>query len=557
MVYLAPADEGNLALPWESERTFAVGEYCRARAVEVPNRVISSAKSWLSHTTVDRRAPVLPLNAPEGVEKLSPVEASRRVLAHLSEAFEHAGKWGTLRDSEVVLTVPASFDPAARDLTLEAAQLAGLTNLTLLEEPQAALYAWLEAVGDTWRKHLQPGDVVLVVDVGGGTSDFSAIYAQDNAGSLELVRVAVGEHILLGGDNMDLALAHAVRSKLGDAGKALDALQFAALTHACRSAKERLLSDNSLDAVPIVIASRGARLLGGSVRTELLRDEVVKIVLEGFFPLVNSDARPAQRVASGLRQLGLPFAHDAAVTRHLAAFLGRQAGALQALNGAGSAGETDPGAMLRPTKLLFNGGVFKSPLLQERLVACLRGWFVEDGLPAASVLPEADPDLAVAKGAAYYGRVRKGVGLRIRGGTARSYYVGLESSVPAVPGFEPPMLGLCVAPFGLEEGGAAEAISDELMVVVGEPVRFRFFSSSVRREDARGTLHESVVDAELSELSPIEVTLPVEGRRAGDLVAVRLRSRADELGTLVVEAVPTAPLFEGEVWRVELSVRGE
>jgi hypothetical protein len=546
-LYFAHESEGGQPLPWDPERRFVVGDYARSRAVDVPARVIASAKSWLSHPTIDRRAANLPPGAPDDVTKISPVEASRRYLAHLAEAFaaQYPDADG-LSAQDVILTVPASFDASARELTVEAARSAGIENLTLLEEPQAALYAWTAAVGEGWRKHVRPGDVILVVDVGGGTSDFSAIAAVDREGSLELVRVAVGEHILLGGDNMDLALAHGVRAKLEGAGKALDRWQQASLVHACRVAKERLLGDASLAEAPIAIASRGAALLGGTLRTELTRDEVSRTIVDGFFPAVASDARPAPRARSALTQLGLPYASDAGVTRHLAAFLGRQAGAL-----GGDAG----GALLRPTALLFNGGVMKAASLRDRLVQTLDGWLAADGAPSVRVLEGADLDLAVARGACSYALVRRGRGLRIRGGTARAYYVGIESAVPAVPGMAPPVSAMCVAPFGMEEGTEAELPPHELGVVVGEPCAFRFFGSTVRRADAPGTLLEDWPPDELDELPPIEVTLPADGRREGDVVPVRLRSQVTEVGTLQIDAEPIRPLGPGERWRVELSVR--
>ncbi|MGA7123465.1 MAG: Hsp70 family protein, partial [Polyangiaceae bacterium] len=334
-LYFAHEGEGAQALPWEADRTFAVGEYARARGVDAPARVIGSAKSWLSHPTVDRRAGFLPIGAPEDIEKISPVEASWRFLEHLAEAFDarFGGGESSLASQDVVLTVPASFDASARELTVEAAIAAGIEKLTLLEEPQAALYAWTLARGDAWRKEVRPGDVVLVVDVGGGTTDFSAIAAVERDGSLELVRVAVGDHILLGGDNMDLALAHLVRHKLETEGKPVDRGQQASLVHACRVAKERLLGEPSLEAAPIAIASRGSTLLGATLRTELTRDEVTRVVVDGFFPIVAVDSRPTNRPRAALTELGLPYASDAAVTRHLAVFLARQAGALAKLSG--------------------------------------------------------------------------------------------------------------------------------------------------------------------------------------------------------------------------------
>ncbi len=548
-LYFALPSEGALALPWDAARTFAVGDYARQRAAEAPARVVSSAKSWLSYAGIDRRAPVLPIGAPEDVEKVSPVEASFRYLDHLAEAWAHTdgGRGAPLAEQSIVLTVPASFDAAARDLTVEAAYAAGMDDVTLLEEPQAALYAWIESVGDDWRRLLRVGDVVLIVDVGGGTTDFSAVSVLESEGALELRRIAVGDHILLGGDNMDLALAHLVRERLESEGKELDRLQLHALTHASRSAKERLLASD-VEAVPIVVASRGSQLLGGSIRTELRREDVLRTIVDGFFPRVPVSEEPARRARAALTQMGLPYAADAAVTRHLGSFLRRQAGALE-----GAAQTT----LLRPTAVLFNGGVLKASAIRDRLVETLNDWLEQEGAPPVRILPAADLDLAVARGASYYGLVRRGRGLRIRGGTARSYYVGIESPAPAVPGVPPPITALCVAPFGMEEGTSAAMPPHELGVVVGEPVRFRFFGSSVRRSDPAGFEVERIRPAELEELAPIEVTLPAEGRQPGDVVPVRIESSVTPVGTLLLEAVPLEPRSPDERWKVELGVRSD
>jgi hypothetical protein len=564
-LYFAHESEGKQALPWDESRSFVVGEQARARGVDAPARLISSAKSWLSHPGIDRRGSILPLGAPEDVEKISPVETSWRYLEHLSEAwdarFALENKGFSLAAQEIVITVPASFDASARELTVEAALAAGLEKVTLLEEPQAALYAWILAMGEAWRKEIRVGDVILVVDVGGGTTDFSAIAALEKDGTLELVRVAVGDHILLGGDNMDLALAHVVRSKLAASGKELDRWEMTALTHASRNAKELLLGDASQKTAAIVLAGRGSKLVGGAIRTELTRAEVTQTLVDGFFPEVAAEARPVARARGGLTQIGLPYASDPAITKHLAAFLGRQAEALSKLDGfakspkkTGSKSDRAPG-LLHPTAILFNGGVMKSDALRDRLVSTLNTWLEADGAPALRILQGADLDLAVARGAASYGLAKRGRGLRIRGGTARAYYVGIESAVPAVPGIEPPITALCLAPFGMEEGTAATLPPHELGVVVGEPVRFRFFGSSVRREDKAGAELERWKDGELEELAPIEVTLPSEGRRDGDVVPVRLHASVTEVGTLLLEAIPKHPQKQDERWRIELSVR--
>jgi hypothetical protein len=427
-----------------------------------------------------------------------------------------------------------------------------LDSVTLLEEPQAALYAWIESQGDGWRQHLSVGDVVLVVDIGGGTTDFSAIAVNDRDGELELRRIAVGNHILLGGDNMDLALGHALRTSLPDKGKSLDRWQFASLVHSCRAAKEKLLATDGPALLPVTAAGRGAELVGGAVRAELTRKLVEQIIVEGFFPKVEPTARPATRQRTGLTELGLPYAADPAVTRHLAAFLGQQAQAA-----ADAATGPEGSARLLPfTRVLFNGGVLKAPVLRDRLLSTVNGWLELQGAPPARLLPGDDPDLAVARGAAYYGLVRRGKGIRIRGGTARAYYVGVESPMPAVPGLEPPVSAVCVAPFGMEEGSDPTVLDREFGLVVGEPVSFRFFGSSVRRDDTVGVDLEEWSDEELSELAPVEVTLPAEGRAEGDVVQVRLSAQVTPVGTLLLEAVPLRPLSDSERWKLELNVRG-
>lgn len=555
-LYLPHPDElkpDDRVLPWGESPPFVVGELARTMGGRTPIRLVSSAKSWLCHPGVDRRAAILPVEAPEEVTRVSPLQATMRYLAHLRAAWDHQHPDAPLADQEVVLTVPASFDPAARELTAEAAAAVGLSHLVLLEEPQAALYHWILAARGEWRKQVRVGDIILVIDLGGGTADFSLIAVTERDGSLELVRVAVGDHILLGGDNMDLALAHAVRAKLAAQGTQLDPWQLQALTHGCRNAKETLLGDAKAVAAPVVVPSRGSKLIGGTLRTELTRAEVTQNLVEGFFPEVDAAARPAVRARAALTKLGLPYAQDAAMTRHLAAFLGRQVGATRDLEGFEDR-LPDDATFLHPTAVLFNGGVFKAQPLLTRTLKVLNDWLDSEGAPPARLLEGADLDLAVARGAAYYGYVRRGRGVRIRGGTAKSFYVGVESAMPAVPGMEPPIEALCIAPFGMEEGTQAELPPREVGLVVGEPVRFRFFSSSVRRADHVGAALEQWAPDEIEELEEIEATLPAEGRQAGEVVPVRLRAAVTEVGTLRLEAVPRTG---EESWKVEFDVRGE
>jgi len=555
-LYLPHADElapGELSLPWpqsEQEQTGVAGEMARSRGATTPIRLVSSAKSWLSHPGVDRRSALLPNDAPEEVTRVSPLEASTRYLTHLRQAWEQAYPDAPFGEQAVTVTIPASFDPGARELTAEAARAAGYTNLTLLEEPQAALYSWIQGSEGRWRKEVKPGDIILVVDVGGGTSDFSLIAVLERDGVLEPHRIAVGDHILLGGDNMDLALAHLVARKLAASGTQLDAWQMRALTYGCRSAKEKLLADASVDTWPIVVPSRGSKLIGGSIRTELTRDEVTTFILDGFFPQVDASARPAVRTRAGLTQLGLPYAQDAGITRHLAAFLARQVGATSELEGYAGKQNADA-TFLHPTAVLFNGGVFKSELLAQRVMGALNDWLYMEGSEPARMLGGADLDLAVARGAAYYSYVRRGSGVRIRGGTARAYYVAIESSMPAIPGMEPPIQALCVAPFGMEEGSEIELPNQEFGLVVGEPVQFRFFGSSVRRQDQIGDLLDFWGPDELIEMNEIQATLSPEGRLAGDVAQVRLHAMATESGTLELLAVAN----DGQRWKVEFDVR--
>jgi len=553
-IYLPHSEEfaaGDLALPWGSDNVHLMGELARQRGVNTPIRLVSSAKSWLCHSGVDCRAAFLPLESPAEIPQMSPLQASIHYLNYLQAAWNHQYPDTPLTEQALTITIPASFDPAARDLTYEAASQVGLSHAILLEEPQAALYSWIQATQGQWRKQVKVGDIILVVDMGGGTTDLSLIAVTEQEGDLVLNRVAVGDHILLGGDNMDLALAYAVNAKLTAEGKKLEPWQIQGLTHGCRVAKESLLMDANLTSVPVVVPSRSSRLIGGTLRTELTRDEVMQTLVNGFFPEVEASARPISRSRTALTKISLPYAQDAAVTRHLAAFLSRQVSAINELEGF-DAQQPANASFLHPTALLFNGGVFKSQVLADRVVSVLNQWLSHEGGAPLRVLTGADLDLAVGRGAAYYGYVRQGHGVRIRGGIASAYYVGVEGAMPAVPGMEPPLQALCVAPFGMEEGSEAALPPQEFGLVVGETVRFRFFGSSVRRDDPVGTLLDEIATADLTELEQIEATLPAENRTAGEVVPVYLRAVVTEVGTLRLEALHRDG---SEHWEVELNVR--
>jgi hypothetical protein len=532
---------GALALPWNAEQAWAVGEFARKRGAEIPNRLVSSAKSWLCHSGVNRRDPILPWESPPGTRRVSPVEPLTLFLAHLRDAWnhEHAGQreQARLEHQEIYLTVPASFDAVARELTVEAAEAAGFENLTLLEEPQAAFYAWIESEGERWRTAVGVGESILVCDIGGGTTDFSLIQVSEEDGELSLRRVAVGDHILLGGDNMDLTLAYAVRTKLAREGTELDSWQFRGLWHSCRTAKERLLVHPELQAEPVVVLGRGSSLIGGTVRTELSRAEVEAVLLDGFLPVCEASDQPRVQPRMGMREMGLPYEPDPAVTRHLARFLGRQA--------RGGRGSMD---VAYPTAVLFNGGVMKSTLLRERILQVLNHW--SGG--TLRELDAADLDLAVARGAAYYGFARRGRGIRIRGGTARSYYIGVETAMPSVPGVPTPIKALCVVPFGMEEGTQAEIREREFGLVVGEPSVFRLLASTVRKEDQAAELVEDW-SGEIEEVTTMETELPAAERDSGaTVIPVWLQSRVTEVGTLELWCVARD---EDRRWKLEFNLR--
>ena len=545
-LYLNAAAEfpaGSLALPWNEAPANIVGTLAQKRGAEVANRLVSSAKSWLSYAGIDRTANVLPVNAPAGLEKTSPVEASRRYLEHLRAAWDAKMPDAPFTEQQILVTVPASFDAVARELTLKAAEQAGYKNLILLEEPQAAFYAWIERHAE-WRERVQVGDLILVVDIGGGTTDFTLIAVTENKGELQLERVAVGEHILLGGDNIDLALARHLQQQLLNQGTKLDAVQLHALWQQCRLAKEKLLDvENKKREQAVTVLGRGTGVVGGTIKTKLLREDMDRILGEGFLPTVASTDLPqARRMA--LAEIGLPFATDAAITKHLAKFL-RQEGAKAEF------GEVRRGksGLAAPTHVLFNGGVLRAGLVRERVLDVLNGWMKEEGFKPVVPLLGEDLSHAVARGAAYYGLVRSGQGVRIRGGVPRTYYVGIESAMPAVPGFPLPFKVLTVVPFGMEEGTSVQLREREFSLVVGQPAEFRFFQSTARKNDTAGALLEDI-GGELEELSPIEVCLPANGS-SGEFVRVSLESVVTETGMLELWSVAG----DGRRWKLEFNVR--
>jgi hypothetical protein len=535
---------GSIALPWDPQPETVVGRLAQKRGIENAGRLVSSAKSWLSHGGVDRTAPILPFRAPDGVPKYSPVEASRRYLDHLRHAWDSKMPDAPFTEQHVLVTVPASFDAVARDLTLKAAEQAGYQNITLLEEPQAAFYAWIERHPD-WRERVTVGDLILVVDIGGGTTDFTLIAVTEQAGELSLERVAVGEHILLGGDNIDLALARQVADQLAQQGTKIDNFQLQALWNNCRTAKEKLLEPgNKKDEAPVTILGKGTGVVGGSIKAKLQRADLERLLSDGFLPAVTSHDMPARQRRAGLQEIGLPYAADAAMTRHLARFLRQQASTAE--HGGVRRG---PSGLACPTHILFNGGVLNAGLIRERILAVLNAWLAEEGFPPVQQLSGEDLMHAVSRGAAYYGLARRGRGVRIRGGVPRTYYVAIESAMPSVPGFATPLKALTVVPFGMEEGTDLHIPNREFGLVVGEPAEFRFFTSAVRKNDQPGDLIEDFGD-DLEELAPMEVNLPAE-QNAADVVPVSFETVVTETGMLQLWCVAR----DGRRWKLEFNVR--
>ncbi|MBK6847014.1 MAG: hsp70 family protein [Proteobacteria bacterium] len=515
---------GATALPWDAARDYAVGVLARDQGALVPARLVSSAKSWLCHGGVDRLASILPWGSPSEVPHLSPVEAAARYLQHLREVWDQQLSQGrvewTLGQSDVVLTVPASFDEVARELTLEAARRDGLQRLTLLEEPQAAFYAWVRSQGEGWREQLRDGERVLVCDVGGGTSDFSLIAVDGSGAAMTLERIAVGDHLLLGGDNIDVALARHVELRLVKRAGELDAMQWAALVHACRQAKEVLLGASAPDRFGITVAGRGSRLVGGTLRIDLFRDEVIELVLDGFFPHVAYDDPPL-RGRAGLQELGLPYATDPAVTRNLAAFLRRH--------------------QVRPDAVLFNGGAMKAMLVQDRVLEALTQWLGAE----PRVLESHSLDLAVALGAAGYGLVRAGQGVRIRGGSVRAYYVGVDD-----PGAGR-RRGVCLLPFGVDEGQQVRVEQGQFEVLTDRPVSFSLYCSTAPLGHDAGQLVD-ITDDVFLELPPLHTVLAYGQSGASQRVPVTLGGQMTELGTLRLWCAAQANDRE---WQLEFTLR--
>lgn len=513
----------------EEKLPLTIGKFARERGKEVPERLFLSAKSWLCHPGIDRKAIL--------GDKISPYKATVEILKHVKASWDKQNPDSPAEAQKVLITVPASFDPAARALTEEAAEEAGFKGVTLMEEPLAAFYAWLHRHEATWRETLKIGDKVLVVDVGGGTTDFTLIEVEEDAGNLTLKRVAVGAHLLLGGDNIDHLLAHLAEEKIG---KELDNWQKEVLLFAARSHKEALFGENPPEKLDFTIPGRGSKLIGGALKAALSSEECRTVILEGFFPLIAKENASQPEARAGLSVVGLPYVRDPRLTAQLAKFLS-MSGESQAI---------DAAQFVFPTHVLFNGGTFEAKPFRDRILEQLATW---SGKPVQE-LSGSNLHTSVSEGAVAYGWVREGNKLRVKSGTSRSFYIGVEEARPAIPGVKSPCSAICVVPFGMEEGSSMELSGKVFQLSVGEPAVFRFFSRSApllsNGKAVEFGAELSRWKGELTELQPLEVEL-AKGEDQERSIPVRLKSYVSELGKLELFAMAE----DGKQWKLELDLR--
>ncbi|MGV3486788.1 MAG: Hsp70 family protein [Planctomycetaceae bacterium] len=533
------AESTDWRLPWDSKPSrHCVGVFARDAGHRHPGRRIASAKSWLSHDGVDRSADFLPWHGDSDVTRMSPVDASAAYLAHLRAAWNHVHPADLLEHQDVVITLPASFDEVARELTVMAAKKAGLRRVYLIEEPQAAFYAWIHSHADQWHRQISAGQMILVCDIGGGTTDFTLIRVQPSGdGQVQFHRVAVGNHLILGGDNLDLALAKLAEAKLlREVGlQHLSADQWDRLVQVARVAKEAMLSENRPASYTLSLPAEGSKLIGGAVQVELSVAEIDAALVEGFFPQVALDERPSIG-QSGFREFGLPYAADPAITRHLAAFLTdhRRSG-LKA---------EDQTSEDRPSWLLFNGGVMAAPALRQRIADSLSSWFrrPEEAAWEPTILASPRLDLAVAHGAAYYAMVRRGEGIKIAANLGRSYYMQVSSDPPTA---------ICLIPGNAEAGMRFRTDEHVLELQLGQPVQFPLWVSSTRLADQAGAV-VAMQEGEALRLPPIYTALTTGKRREAKTIRVAIESELSEIGTIGMWCVD---LDSSNRWQLDFDIR--
>ncbi|MBA4368866.1 MAG: molecular chaperone DnaK [Desulfobacterium sp.] len=507
-----------VSIPWEREVTSFAGVFARDHGAKVPARLVASAKSWLCHGDVDRRAKILPWGSGEEIRKVSPVEATSAYLSHIKKAWN--SKCGDdeeryLENQLIILTVPASFDEVARDLTVEAAKLSGLNQITLIEEPLAAFYNWLIKHEKNWDQFVKPNELILICDVGGGTTDFTLIFLKEVEGSPRFERIAVGDHLILGGDNIDLALAHQVEMASGRKKISLNQDRWKTLCHQCRQAKENILN-NLTDSVRITIMGEGSSLIAGTLSAELNRKNLEKTIMDGFFPLVKDHTGNSAKTKKGITEFGLPYEHDPAITRHLGEFLERHKEDVK-----NNGFDRKP----IPDLILFNGGSLKSPVIQERIRHAIRYWFGVEDESIPRILENPEPDLAVALGASYYGMVKTGKGVRVGSGSPRGYYIGVAKQEEGMGKH-----AVCLVERGLDEGTHIHLPDKQFEVLTNQPVTFDAYSSSYRSGDKTGDIVQ--IDDSFSTLPPIQTIVQFGKKGVKTTLPVTIEADYTEIGTL-------------------------
>jgi len=537
-------DKQTIDLPWGSGSQGFVGTFAREQGAKVPDRLVSSAKSWLCHGKVDRRAPILPWGVGEDVDRVSPVEATAAYLTHIKVAWNH-GKNGDedlfLENQNIIVTVPASFDEAARDLTVEAASRSGLKNITLLEEPMAAFYSWLIEHDKDWDRHVQPGELILVCDVGGGTSDFTLITLREKHGKPVFDRISVGDHLILGGDNMDLSLARHAEKDLRTGQKdSINIRRWQALCSQCRQAKEDILS-GQMESKSVTLVGEGRKLIAGTVSTTLSRKELEEIILEGFFPLVEPDEDLTEKTRQGITEFGLPYAQDPAITRHLVRFLERHRTDVKQILGKDR---------LQPDLILFNGAALKPAVIQDKIRASIRCRFNEANEDMPRVMANPELDLAVALGASYYGLVKQGYGVRVGSGSARAYFLGVGQSNGEATGTAAPEKAICLVERSTEEGHHIKLADREFHVLANQPVSFDLYSSSFRTGDRIGDMID--IDESLTPLPPIHTIIEYGKKAKQTSLPVKMEASYTEIGTLALWCRST---LSDHRWRLQFQLR--
>ncbi len=541
--------KGAMNLPWDTEMATITGTFARDQGAKVPKRLVASAKSWLCHGRVDREAPILPWGSDESVKKVSPIKAVSFYLAHIREAWNHRMnrmEEFLLENQTVIITVPASFDEVARDLTVKAAAMAGLKNITLIEEPLAAFYSWLSLHEKEWEEFITPGELILVCDVGGGTTDFTLITLKNKDGNPVFERIAVGDHLILGGDNMDLALARRSEVRLkGSQSSPMNMDRWQALCHQCRAAKEEILSGAAVSKI-ITLVGGGRRLIADTVSTTLDQKEVEETVLEGFFPLVDPSDPLSEAARQGMTEFGLPYAQDPAITRHLIRFLQQHAEDIESAL---------PGHDIKPDLILFNGAALKPGIVQDRIARAIERRFSDrEGLSATRVLVNAELDLAVALGASYYGLVKKGRGVRVDSGSARAFYLQVhlegDDNTNAAPGTNENGVAVCLVERGMPEGTTNELTNRKFSVLANQPVAFHLYSSSFRSGDAVGDV--ITLDDSVTPLPPLQTIIKF-GKKAGERsLPVQMEAHYTEVGTL---ALSCRSLASPHRWKFQFQLR--